>query len=167
MTASNSPMTSVMVSAIPGRIRLRHPRLRSKAALDTLAEDLVGLDGALAAEGKTVPGSILFLYDSSRVDPGLVERRVEDLARHRLGLDADPAEPAEPAGQETEASPGALALIDRKLRRHNRAIKVGMLASIVLSLLALGTGKRAHALLGIVFLLFLALHLAGNRRAIV
>jgi hypothetical protein len=137
-------MSTGIVSRLPGRLRLRATELKLAAHNEALCRELMGWTGVLSAEGNPRTGGILLHYDIAQVEPAAIEAR----------LSARLAEfvPAHPA-----AGPGEM------LWRMNRYAKWGMLGSLSGTLLALTVGKRMHAALGALHVVFLAVHLANHR----
>ncbi|MGQ9368063.1 HMA2 domain-containing protein [Azospirillum sp. ST 5-10] len=148
-----SGRTSPIAAAIPGRIRVRHPRLRQAERNRELASRLDGADGLRVAERNPATGSLLLLYDPAYLVPSQAEARVAAAAA--AVLDAEGTAPPRPGGA-----------VRRRSRRRdlNRASKIAMLASLAVALGALGTSKRLHAAAGAFFLALLAVHTAIHRR---
>lgn len=147
--------TSPIVSALPGRIRLRHPALRSPSRHRELMDRLTALDGLRVAENNSAVGSLLVLYDPTRVERMAAEAQVTAAAAAVLELgDAAPPPP--------DAERKAAALLPKW--PINRVAKIGMLGSLAVSLAALGTGKRLHAGAGALFVALMLIHMAGHRK---
>lgn len=159
MTGSGTPL----VSALPGRMRLRHPLLRRPGHNRDLAERLATLDGLRVAESSTTAGSLLVLYDPTRVDRAAAEAHAAASAAAVLGLDtaaSDPTpDPAPPPAPQTGGRGG-----QSLTRRVNRAAKIGMMGSMAATLAALGVGKRVHAGAGAVFVALMLVHMAIQRK---
>lgn len=144
-----------IVSAIPGRLRLRHPALRRPGRLAALQQTLAAWPEVLELQASPATGSLLLRYDALALDEALCARRCEAAVAELLPGRADPAPEARQARNTTRAS--AL--------RANRLAKRGMLASLAVSLLLAATGvKRLHVWTGLVFLHALGAHLWVHRR---
>ncbi len=180
---------SRIVSALPGRIRLRDPALRAPRTNERLQDVIAKFDGVRSVEGRAQSGSVVLLYDATRTDRSSMEARVEAAAAAELASrDGDPARgaasstPVEPAAKSPvrsrpiRASVARSALVsgDRRgppfstravLRRLNGYAKVGMMASLGASLaLAAAGNKRLHIATGSVYLALLGIHMAVHRR---
>lgn len=161
-------MTNLLCSRLPGRIRVRHPALRARAGHSTLAEQLARWDGMISVEGNLSTGSLLLHYDVARCVPADMEARVAEAAAAIIGITATPA--ATPAPTPRLAPTPQLAAISRRitsrstLRQLNRGAKIGMMASLPLSLAALAFSKRTHTAAGVVFVALTLVHMTANRR---
>ncbi|MBP8170896.1 MAG: hypothetical protein KAX90_01250 [Pseudomonas sp.] len=135
----------LIVSALPGRIRVRDPRLRQLARLECLRTCLAQLPGVASIELGGRTGSLLLHYDPQLIDSETLEAQVEHATLAALKVRASPARSG--------------------LMQANRWAKLGMLASLSgsLALLALGN-KRGHGLAGGLFVAGLGLHLLVHRR---
>lgn len=181
-----------IVSALPGRIRLRDPALRALRTNERLQTIIAKFDGVRSVEGRTKSGSVLLLYDATRIDRSAMEAQVEAAAAAELALqDGVPSRSAPPAaapdrtakrasrfpaGRASPASPTRPATIpgDRRgppfstraiLRQLNEYAKFGMIASLGASLALAAAGrKRLHIATGGVYLALLGIHLAVHRR---
>lgn len=135
-------MTSI-VSAIPGRIRVRLPQLRDAARLERLRAMLAADAAVHECETNPAAGSLLLHYDAAKVAPEIMEALVD------AAVDDELAAPRP----------------DTAKIRLNRHAKRGMLLSLALSLAFAAAGKkRWHTLSGGLFLVGLGLHLAIHRR---
>jgi len=156
LTMASSPL----VSSLPGRLRVRHPILRSARRNAALAAELEGWEGVTAATGTAATGGILLLYDSGRVAPKEVEARVLALLVPHPAPGAGP-DPVRRSIQHPGQHPGGG--VSSVLRTLNRPAKVLMIASMAGSLAALSISKKAHAALGVLHLAVLLIHLAHHR----
>jgi len=140
----------MIVSSIPGRMRLRSHALRAGLRLERLRADIAAMDGVKSMEWNRRVGSLLIHYDAAKTTRDDFEVRV------RAALEKISA-----AGQCTQkVGAGGTARV-----RANRWAKRGMLASLAVSLVLAGAGlKRWHALTGILFLHALGVHLWAHRR---
>jgi hypothetical protein len=147
-----------VVSAIPGRLRVRDARLFDPAVarrvIDSAARELPVFD----ARANPAACSVVFLYDAKAIPLAEMRRRTED------ALAACLASPAPGGGK------------PRKKRRRvrlaiNRCAKIGALSSLAASIFFAYTGsKRLHVVTGWVFVACLCAHLAAyltvSRRAL-
>ncbi|APR04492.1 HMA2 domain-containing protein [Thauera chlorobenzoica] len=135
-----------IVSALPGRIRIRGKPLRSIERLAALAAALGRLDAVHSVTPNPKAGSLVLIYDAAAVEATEFEAEVEaltdaEVARHYAGG-------------------------PRSTRMQiNRYAKVGMLGSLAASLAFAATGhKRWHAATGSLFVAALLVHLTVHRR---
>ncbi|MDD2664699.1 MAG: hypothetical protein PHD19_13200 [Dechloromonas sp.] len=148
MSGSPASLPQRIVSAVPGRIRVRDPALRNPRQLADLSAALDELDGILELAGNPRTGSLVVHFDHRRLAVEALEHLVD------TALDR-PAAPARPGGQS-------------RRRQFNRYAKIGMLASLGASLAFLATGqKRAHAVAGALFVAGLGVHLTVHRQLLV
>lgn len=170
---------NALVSCLPGRIRLRHPALRQPAERTRLAATLAAIDGMLSVDANPAVGSLLLHYDPTRRARAAMEAQVAAQTAQALDAAAAPI-PEQPTADtvpddalpcETVPDATADATADARRRRRstakrlNRLAKLGMLASLPLSLAAVAFGgKRLHAVSGGAFTLLLLAHLVIHRR---
>jgi Heavy metal associated domain 2 len=157
---------SPIASRLPGRLRLRTPELRQRRFNETLVAEFARWDGVLSVEGNVATGGILLRYDAGRVDPAGMEARVVARLDPPASAGRSEASPEVPPGvpSETPAAGSLLWPAGSLLWPLNRPAKIGMLASLTASMLALTVGKKPHAVLGALHLAFLMIHLANHRR---
>lgn len=156
-----SGRSSPIASAVPGRVRVRHPLLRRAGRVHAVAARLEAIPGVRVAAVDPVVGSLLALYDPDACDPGDAERRIAAAAVAVLDPGPGPEDAPEPgAGPGVEPSGRGRGI----KRRINRAAKIGMMGSMALSLGALGVGKRLHAGAGAVFVALMLTHMAVHRK---
>lgn len=133
-------MSTSIVSSIPGRLRVRHPSLRSRDTAERSRQTLSATPGVQSAEVNLLTGSALVRYDPALVD--------EPALLGRLAL----PEPAEDAAPEKLAAPGA-------------ALPRWMGASLALSVGAAALKvKWLHVAAGAAFVALVGVHVAGARR---
>ena len=132
-----------IVSAIPGRIRVRLPQLRDAVRLQRLRAALAADADIRDCEINPATGSLLLYYDPAATAPEVMESRIDQ------AVDAELAAPRP----------------DTPTVRANRIARRVMLGSLAVSLgyAALGR-KRPHILAGGVFLAALAVHLSVHRK---
>jgi len=144
-----------IVASLPGRLRLRSPLLRQRGHCQGLVASLQAIDGMLSVEANALAGSLLLRYDAGRCTPAAMEARVGDAVAAALGMEPSVPSAAPPSGK-------------RAAREWNRVAKLGMLASLPVSLaLAAAGSKRLHAVSGGVFTLLLLVHMAVHRRHLI
>lgn len=181
-----------IVSAVPGRIRLRDPGLRERQRHERLRARLADLDGVRSVEGNVSTGSLLLRYDVATTARSAMESEVEAVAAgelaegERAGVKAPRRAAAErnaakrPAPMRIVREPAAgteweaAGHVERRgapyskraiARRLNGVAKIGMLASLGASLaLAAAGAKRLHIATGGVYLALLGIHMAVHRR---
>lgn len=140
----------MIVSSIPGRLRLRDRTLRDAQRLETLRAGLSTMDDVESVESNVRTGSLLIRYDAEAIGQGAFEARV------RL-MTGNPCVATKPA---PKVGAGGTARV-----RVNRWAKRGMLASLGVSLLLAVAGtRRWHAITGMLFLHALGAHLWVHRR---
>lgn len=180
-----------IVSALPGRIRVREPALRARKTNERLQTVLADFDGVLSVEGNQKTGSLLVRYDVRKVSPQAMEAQIEAAVGAESGSANGASSVSSPRGKPPETAavkdlePNEASLrpadrqlerrrqIDRRgppysrravLRRLNGYAKIGMLTSLAASLaLAAGGSKRLHAATGGVYLALLGIHMAVHR----
>lgn len=151
--------TSPIASAVPGRIRVRHPLLRRTDRFQEALGRLEALDAVRVTESNPAVGSFLLSYDSAAVAPDEARSQVETLLTAVLYPAEAPPQPDEPASV-AESKPAAPEL----KWRINRAAKIGMVGSMAATLAALGVGKRVHAGFGTLFVAFMLVHMTVQRK---
>ena len=140
---------SLIISHIPGRIRLRHADLRLPQRLDRLQAMVVTWRHVRATRANPDAGSLVVNYDANELDGARLAKRLETAAQRVISTPLP--------------RPGKGAGTTRV--RVNRWAKRGMLSSLAISLLLAGAGrKRWHALSGGMFVASLAIHLWVHRR---
>ena len=144
-------MTSI-VSSTPGRIRLRHPDLRDAGRLAQLQQTIARWQHIEAIRINPQAGSLIVRYGVEKLDGRRLAQRLDKAVDKLLHQPPVPS-PAKPGG-----TPRV---------RVNRWAKRGMLASLAISMMLAGAGrKRWHALSGGLFLASLTVHLWIHRRHI-
>lgn len=151
--------TSPIASAVPGRIRVRHPLLRRNDRYREALSRLEALDAVRVAESNPAVGSVLLTYDPAVLAADDAWSQIEAL----LSAVLHPAETAPPQEASVSAVAGKPAAPERKWR-INRAAKIGMMGSMAATLAALGVGKRVHAGFGTLFVAFMLVHMTVQRK---
>ncbi|CAO3453709.1 hypothetical protein [Azospirillum argentinense] len=151
--------TSPIASAVPGRIRVRHPLLRRTDRFQEALAGLEALDAIRVSGSNPAVGSVLLSYDPAAVTPDDARSQVEALLSAVLHPAAASPVPDDPVSA-AEVKPAAP---ERKWR-INRAAKIGMMGSMAATLAALGVGKRVHAGFGTLFVAFMLVHMTVQRK---
>lgn len=140
----------MITSFLDGRIRLRCEALKDPATLSELEGFLKGQDGVLNVESSIRTGSLLVLYDPSKVS----RQDIQDLMpllEEKLGPMTPPATPA----KKKRRRPG----IENPMRLENF-----LLASAATSALGLVVGNDAmHKIGGGAFFMLAARHIYKRR----
>ena len=71
----------MIVSVVPGRVRLRLPELKNPSLAGELLPKIQGIPGVKAAEIKTLTGSLLIEYDPALISTERLLELGRDLAR--------------------------------------------------------------------------------------
>lgn len=145
MDQLNLPDHPAIVSALPGRLRLRHADWRDPSRHQAVAERLAGMG---TVSGNPAIGSLLLRYDPARTG------EVAAILAEILPPAPEPRAPARRA-------PGRRPIGKRDL---NRAAKIGAMLSLALSLAALPGNRRLHAQAGAVFVALTLVHMAVHWR---
>lgn len=145
----------LLVSRVPGRIRLRDRALMDPAVNSRLVAEFTAWEGVISVAGNSATGSLLLVYDVARIAAAEMEERVFATAARECGR----GDTVPDGGQSRRPSFSGESL----LRRLNRPAKIGMLGSLTLSLAALAVNRRLHAAAGGLYLALLALHVARHR----
>lgn len=151
---------SPLVSRLPGRLRLRHDWLRRTDDNCAFRATLAGWEGVLSTEGNAATGGVLVLYDPARLAPSDMEERVAACLAEMVGAAAPPTSVAKPTRRPRRSKFQGV-LDDGDI---HRVVKIGMMATMGGSLLALAASKKFHAVLGGLHLAFLAFHLVKYRK---
>lgn len=139
-----------IVSAVPGRIRIKDSQFCDSAVTDRVVKSIAGKLPVLATRVNPGASSIVIHYDFRKIPPAAMQQRTEQLLAAQLGGSAHPRR-------------------RRSTRlRINRYAKIGALASLAASLAFAFSGyKRLHIVTGWVFLACLSAHLTIFRRTLV
>lgn len=153
--------TSPIASAVPGRIRVRHPLLRRTDRFQEALARLEALNAIRVSGSNPAVGSVLLSYDPAAVTPEVARSQVEALLSAVLHPAEAPPVPDDPTPVPVaEGKPAAPEL----KWRINRAAKIGMMGSMAATLAALGVGKRVHAGFGTLFVAFMLVHMTVQRK---
>lgn len=151
---------SCIVSSTPGRIRLRHARLRSSAVRSAACSALEKMEGVIRTAAHSRACSIVVVYDPQLSTAAALEAAI---AGHCNAAWTSPPAPAYRAAATQAPAPQPHPPSPRV--RVNRVAKRGMLLGLGASLVLAALGhKRWHAATGLVFVGCLAAHLTVHRR---
>lgn len=154
---ANDPLAPYIRSYIPGRIRIRHPALKSEAAEAAVRGFLEKMEGVTGLELNRRVGSLLLTWDPAKLD-------IEQL--RAMALFCLPAEKKEEKKECLLASLSPL----RGAKAVNRMVNRSMTVSYLLLLASLVPGIRAgraiHTAAGIAFTAALAWHMTRYRKTV-
>lgn len=141
----------MIASIIDGRIRIRHSRLKEGAFAGELKRHLLAVKGLKEILINPRVGSALLVYDTLITSAEKIIKRISRL------LDIN---------QKAEVQKGKVSGVNIirgfSLNKVNarKAVRIGLIASLSASLIALVFGSKAlHAAFGLVFLSFAAIHI--------
>lgn len=144
----------VVASHVAGRIRIRDEKLRREAVAGRVRDALAATPGVSDVEVNPRVGSVLVIYSAVATGGEAVLEVVSGL----LGS-VEEGVPAAPAA----GCPKISLTISPKMKR--KAVNIGMLSALVLSLAALLFHlKKLHYLAGIVFVALFGDHLYERRQ---
>lgn len=152
-SAATAAQRAMLAASIPGRLRLRDARLGQPPICRALAERLRALEGVLSVDARPESRSVLLRYDAgcrtvAAMEVAVLAEVTQIFPDHRVA-----------------ASYAAGKNHRRTLRGWNRAAKLGMIASLPVSLALAAAGtKKLHAVTGGIFALLLLVHLTTHRR---
>jgi hypothetical protein len=146
----------VIASHIEGRIRIRDTRLRQPELLAELRQELLQIPDIKKVSWNSKVGSLLILYRKAR---HALKEITNFLARFLGSI-------ALPAAMTDRPTPRATAPSRRPIVTRRRVVNIGMLATLLLSLLVMAGSKQLHILAGLHFLGFLAIHLFQKRHTL-
>lgn len=151
-----------IASSIDGRLRLRAPEWRGTSSLAECQAALAELPGVVSVACNERAASLLIHYDFTRTP----RPEMEGLARARLGLAAETAEAVDSSVQREDAVSVRGFYRWRPARRDlNRYAKIGAVATMAVSLLAIAARqRRLHVWSGVASLVLTGVHMAINRR---
>lgn len=147
---------TAFVSVLPGRIRLRHPLLRDAGRHRDLTTRLQAL---AQVEGNPAIGSLLLYFDPT--DTGTETRIRAEVA---AVLPIDPPPPSTARSSPHRGKRIALPQPHKAKWQINRVAKIGAVASMAVSLAALGTSRKLHAQAGALFVVMMLTHMATHWR---
>jgi hypothetical protein len=151
-------MTQRIVSAVPGRLRVKDPRLSDDAAIQKVIDSASRELPVLETRANSTACSVVILYDARVIPLPEMRQRTEDVLAACLT--------SRSAGSPLLKSP------PRKWRRSprmrfNRYAKIGAMLSLAALLGFAGSGRRRpHIVTGWVFVACVCAHMAVFRRSL-
>ncbi|MDO4232417.1 MAG: hypothetical protein Q4D19_09810 [Lautropia sp.] len=121
-------MKDVLVSSVPGRIRLRGDRLRHAAGLADLSRKLEALPGALAIETNARVGSVLFAYRCSVLTPSEAEAQLSAMLAKTL-----PAPVRRPVPTPTPVAPRPAPAVMAPAKASGNDAKQGAMSALAVT----------------------------------
>lgn len=151
-----------IASHIEGRLRVRDPRLCRREHLEALRDKLLGSPDVQEVSGNVKTGSVLILY-----------RKVRNAFQNISELIAEALPPLTNSVSE-RLLPSPAAVSSRKpvrapygpLLSKRRIINMGMLITLLGTLVSLGGSKHLHAVAGVIFLAILSMHFLDKRKTL-
>ena len=156
----NDPLAPYVRSYMPGRLRLRHPALKSPEAASALNDFLGKMEGVTALEINPRVGSLLLYWDPEKLD-------IESLKAMALMF-----LPKEEKAEEAE-KPCPLSGLNplHSTKAVNQFVNRSMTATFLLMLSGLvpglRLGRQVHVAAGAAFAALAAWHMARYRKTLV
>lgn len=143
-----------IVSAVPGRLRIKDPYLSTELAVASISASLSRELPIQSMRPNLVANSIVLHYDAALIDLSAMKAVIENLLAKLM---------------RQEAANDSSRLKRRSAKRKlNRYAKIGALSSLAASLAFAYSGpKRLHIITGWIFIACLCAHLAIFRRTLV
>ena len=158
----NDPLAPYVRSYMPGRIRLRHPALKSPEAASALNEFLGKMEGVTALEINPKVGSLLLYWDPEKLD-------IESLKAMAVMMLPKEEQPA--AEDEKKTCPLAALNPLHSTKAVNQFVNRSMTATFLLMLSGLvpglRLGRQVHIAAGAAFAALAAWHMARYRKTLV
>ena len=154
-------ITNLFASVLPGRIRLRHPVLRNR---DLHVRTVERLRELADVESNPATGSLLLRFDPADAD---METRIRAEVATFFG-DVEPASEEVSEG-DLDAAPRRTEGAGRRRAAKwelNRVAKLGSMASMAVSLAALGSSRKLHAQAGVLSVALMLAHIAVHWRRV-
>lgn len=144
----------IIASHIEGRLRVRDPRLRESRLIDTFREQLLERTDVRDVSFNAKVGSVLILYRHTQKSVQAILTFVSAFFDCAAPLPKRvPSSPASKPSKKTQ----------RPLLSHRRIVNLGMLVSLLVSLVASAGSKQLHILAGLIFLGIAATHMFDKR----
>lgn len=157
----NDPLAPYVRSYVPGRIRLRHPALKSPEAVKALQEFLGKMAGVTSLEVNPRVGSLLLYWDPEKLD-------IESLKAMAVMMLPKEEEKTE---EEKKACPLAALNPLHGSKAVNQFVNRSMTATFLLMLSGLvpglRLGRQVHIAAGAAFAALAAWHMARYRKTLV
>ena len=137
-----------IVSAVPGRLRIKDHQFASQASIDRVVAELAAQLPLTATRANPGANSVVITYPQDKITPDAMQRRTEEILGRVLGR-----------GSRSRG---------RSMRLHlNQASKVIAVGSLATSL-AFGVAryKQLHIVTGWVFVASVVVHMAVFRRTL-
>jgi hypothetical protein len=155
---------NVFVSVLPGRIRLRHTLLRERSCHAELCNRLRAL---VDLESDPTIGSLLLRYDPA--DTAMEARIRAEVDAVLLAVRSRGQTQTQDPDAHSTASENAPLVRHHPRRIHarsriNRVAKIGALAGMAASLVALGVSRKLHAQIGVLAVAMTLTHAAMHWR---
>ena len=176
-------------SIVPGRVRLRHPMIRTMTAEDreTARQWLMSIESVFGVDFNPAVGSALILWDAEKLSTDAFLEQLENLIMMAAGMMGAEVQTGDAAGtltakallagdrltQSASRGLGNVAVMiaggpgkQHSVQRVKRmAVNRTMLASLILSMGGIALKNTGvHVAAGVTFLGLLGLHLLENRR---
>jgi hypothetical protein len=142
-----------IVSAVPGRLRVRDPRLSDRAVAQHVIDSAARKLPVLEARANPAACSVILRYDAQAIPLPEMRQRTEEVLAACL------------SSQNGDNPPKKRRRSARM--RFNRYAKIGALSSLTVSLASAYAGsRRLHVVTGWIFVACLCAHLAVFQRAL-
>ncbi len=138
-------------AAAQGRIRFRNEALKVAEFAYTIRDSLLEVKGVVQVQVNKRIGSILILFDKTKVSAENILNKVADT----LGVDMTKVK--------TSAKDVQKALTSRKGRKY---VKRGLITAIAAALGVVYFSEKWHVVAGVAFVHLLGLHLYQNKRTL-
>lgn len=138
-------------AAAQGRIRFRNEALKVAEFGYTIRDSLLELKGVMQVQVNKRIGSILILFDKTKVSADKILNRIAE------SLGVDMAKVKKSVGDMQKALTG---------KKGRTYVKRGMMAALGTALGVLLISEKWHAIAGAAFVSMLALHLYQNKRTL-
>lgn len=149
----------LVASCIDGRIRIRDQQLTQKGVAEAVCETLSALPGIGLVTVNERVGSLLVIYSAAVT-------RLQNILESITGLLGDEEETT-PSARSGEQAPSVSGIRSLGLSGRKSAVNLGMLASLVTSMLGIMFGlKKLHYAAGMIFLALFGIHFFKRRRAV-
>jgi hypothetical protein len=151
-------MTKRIVSAVPGRLRVKDPRLSDHATVRKVIDSTSRELPVLETHANPTACSVVIRYDARVIPLPEMQKRTEDVLAACLASRSEENQPQKYPPRKWRRSPRL---------RLNRYAKIGAMASLAASLgFAYSGRKRLHIVTGWVFVACLCAHMGVFRRTL-
>lgn len=149
-----------IASSIDGRLRIRDSKLSDKTTAETISGILTAIPGVSSIAVNRKTGSLLVMYSAAVAGLQTILESVSGL----LGAAEVPGSGERRSAERRTTERRSGILFNSATRRN--AINIGMLASLLTSMLGIMAGKKLHIAAGVVFLGALGVHLIDKRKTV-